>query len=231
MKFKSPIFSAVSGSVGGATYARNAGGMYVRARATPVNPQSLEQTAIRNALTVLTTRWASVLTQDERDAWAVYAANVPLTDTLGDARNRSGQQQFLRSNVSRLQAGLAIADTAPTTFDLGSFTPVTSYGAGEAASPNSNFTIDPDDDWANETGSAMLVYVSRPQSPGINFFKGPYRLATTVLGDDSTAPIPPVDFDAPFAIVEGQKLFGYVRVTRADGRLSGIQSINAIVGT
>jgi hypothetical protein len=223
MKFKSQLVSQVSGSVGGITGAHNQGGLYFRSRSVPTNPQSPQQTAIRNALSSLATAWSSTLSQAERDAWETYNQNVQLTDALGEPRSVGAIGMYNRSNVSRIQAGLPRVDDGPTTFDLGSFTNV-SIAAPTAGSP---YTVDIDfdntDAWANEDDAAMLVYLSREQNPGINFFKGPYRFAGKIDGNSSTAPTSPATIQAPFDGAAGNAVFGYVIVTRADGRLSPLQ--------
>lgn len=218
MLFKSQVFTQASGSVGGLTYSRNAGGMYTRARAIPVNPASLQQQEVRNAIGVLTARWVETLTQAQRDDWAVYAGNVTLINRLGEALPVAPLAQYVRSNVPRIQAGLPIVDDAPTVFDLGSFSmpgPLTATAPTGLSLPFTNA-----DDWANEDDAAMLIYVSRPQNPSVNFFKGPYRLAGSILGDGTTPPASPAVLVAPFPLNAGQKVFLQGRVTRADGRLS-----------
>lgn len=220
MLFKSALVTQASGSVGGITASRNAGGMYFRARALPTNPNTPFQQEVRNAMTQLTGRWGDVLTGAQRDAWKVYGEQTGLLNPLGDQVNVSGISMYTRSNISRIQAGLDIADAAPTVFNIGDFTaPVLS--APSEGSQDFSLSFTTGDAWVDEDGSAMLVYVSRPQNPTINFFKGPYRLAATIPGDGTTAPTSPVAVDVPFAITAGQRLFVKVRVTRADGRLSG----------
>lgn len=228
MKFKSALVTQASGSVGGMTASHNKGGMYLRARATPVNPSSSAQVAIRNYMSQLTTRWQETLTQANRDAWTTYAGNVLLPDRLGESRNVGGLGMFIRGNVPRLQAGLPIVDAGPTTFDLGTFTdPVPTITAGSPAT--SSLVITNTDDWANEDDAAMLIYASREQSPSINFFKGPYRFGDTIDGDSVTPPTSPATPTLPFAGTAGNTMFLQVRVTRADGRLSPVSRFRSVI--
>lgn len=229
MKIKSPLVSQMSGSVAGLTGSHNQGGLYFRARSVPTNPASAQQVAVRDAATSLVTAWGSVLTASQRDAWRTYATNVPLTDTLGEARTTSGIAHYVRSNVSRIQAGLPRVDDAPTTFDLGSFTEISI--AATAADPYTvDVTFDDTDAWVNEDDAAMLLYFSRQQSPGIQFFAGPYRLGgSTIDGDSSTPPTSPATIAAQFAGTAANAIFGYARVTRSDGRLSGVQRFRGIL--
>lgn len=230
MIFKSPVFSQASGSIAGIVYSRNAGGMYVRSRANPTNPNTPNQQAVRDAMRVLTDYWTNTMSAEEREDWNTYAFNTPTLNKLGEATHKTGQQMFLRGNIPRVQAGLTIAVVAPVIFDLGSFTPITAITAdGTADDFTIPFTITVGtDDWAHEDGSAMLIYQSRPQNPTRNFGKGPYQLLTTILGDDTTPPTSPANPLSLFPFTAGQKIFFQIRVTRADGRLSGTQNLQPI---
>ncbi len=219
MKFKSPIFSQASGSLAGTVFSHNRGGMYVRARSIPTNPNTPFQQALRGFMTQLATAWSSTLTPGQRAAWELYAANVPLIDRLGEPRTVTGLNMYTRSNVPRLQAGLARLDNAPTIFDLGSFTEPT-IDAIDVNANTADIGFTAGDDWVSEDGAALLVYISRPQSQSINYFKGPYRFAGAVLGNSTTPPTSPQTINLPFPAVAGQRLFFAFNVTRADGRLS-----------
>lgn len=217
MKLKSALLTQASGSVGGATFAHNQGGMYIRARSIPTNPSSAYQTAVRNILSGLSQAWSQTLTGAQRTAWATYAANVPLISTLGDSRPVSGLSMYNRCNVPRIQAGLARVDTAPTTYTLGTFTNVTITATGSTGLLSVAFTNT--DSWDSATTGALLVYSSRPQSVGINFFKGPYRYAGKIPGA-GTPPTSPQTVTSPFALTAGQKVFTQVQATLTDGRLT-----------
>lgn len=219
MKFKSALMTQVSGSIGGMTGSHNKGGMYFRGRSIPTNPQTAFQTAVRNALTSLVNAWSGTLTQAQRDAWDVYAINTPTTNALGDTVTRSGQQEYIGANIPRLQAGMSPVDDAPTVFNRGEFTDPTI--AIDTANDEVDVSFDNTDAWANEDDASMVVFASRPQNAGVNFFKGPYRFAGSIDGNATTAPTSPAAIALPFAVTAGQKVFVQVRVTRSDGRLSG----------
>lgn len=218
MKIKSGLATQWSGSVGGLTGSHNRGGMYLRARSIPTNPATALQQAVRAAMANLSQLWGNTLSAAQRTAWSTYADNVQIVDTLGDPRNVTGLNMYVRSNVPRLQAGLPRVDAAPTTFDLGNFTDP-SFAIDE---PNDEVDVsfDNSDDWANEDDAAMLVYSSTPQSPSIQYFTNPYQFSGKVDGDATTPPTSPGAFALPTAIATGQKAFFRVVVSRADGRLS-----------
>lgn len=223
MKFKSQLVTQASGSLGGVTFSHNAGGLYTRARSIPVNPSSVQQQAVRNAASLLASRWVSTLTPTQRDAWKAYSDNVPIVGPLGDPRVVGALPMFQRSNIPRLQAGLPLVTDAPTTFDLGDFTTPT-LGL-DALADEVDIGFDNTDDWANEDDSALLVYVSRPVNPSVQFFKGPYRLAGTIDGDSVTPPTSPTSLSAPFPFAIGNRIYAQFRVSRADGRLSSAQRL------
>lgn len=219
MKFKSAILSQASGSLGGATYSHNRGGMYIRNRSLPTNPNTSFQQAVRNALAQLAQLWGTTLDAAQREGWETYAANVPVINSLGDTINLTGLNMYTRSNVPRIQAGLPRVDDAPTEYNLGNETAPT-ISAVAAATDQIAIGFNDADNWVDEDDSALIVFCSRPQSPTINSFIGPYRFADVVAGDSSTPPTDPTTIDLPFAVTAGQKIFASIRLSRADGRLS-----------
>ena len=216
----------ISGSVGGVTFSRNAGGAYMRARAIPVNPGSQFQTELRGYLAQLTALWPT-LTQAQRDGWAAYSVNVLLPNPLGDQREIGALAHYVRSNVPRLQSGNPRVDTAPVIFTLGEFTQptITSITAPTALS----LAFTDTDEWVDEDDSAMLIYGARGYNPTKNYFKGPYRYADLIEGDATTPPTSPYAATLPFTLQAAQKSFIFGRVTRADGRLSSPFRLPAIV--
>ena len=213
--------ASIRGSIGGWVFSRNAGGDYIRNRAIPTQPGSAQQNAVKALMSQLTNVWATTLTIAQRDAWRSYAEAVELPNSQGIYRNVGGLAMFIRSNLPRLQEspiGLPRVDSGPTTFTLGDYTaPIA--GVASAATQQLSVGFTEADDWVGEDEAAMLVYMSRPQNPAVTFFKGPYRLAGSILGDSVTPLTTPQLFDSPFTFVEGQKIFARFNVTRADGRL------------
>lgn len=218
MKFKSAIVTASSGSIGGVTFAHNSGGMYMRARSTPTNPNSPYQQTVRNLMASLANLWINTLTGAQRDAWAAYASNVSLVGKLGDPLYVSGMNMYQRSNIPRLQSGLPRVDNGPTTYDLGGFTNPSFSVDATADEVDVVFTAT--DDWANEDDAAMIILASLPQNPTVNFFKGPYRYAGNIAGNATTPPTSPAAIALPFSATAGQRVFVKALVSRADGRLS-----------
>lgn len=228
MKFKSEVLTQASGSIGGTTYAHNRGGLYRRARSIPVNPNTAAQQAARNNVTALVAAWAGVLTQLQRDQWENYAANNPVTDKLGDPLVLTGQQMYVRCNSVRLRGGATRVDDGPVVSGLVEVTtPTIEAGDGDL---HISVTFDNSDAWANEDDAGLVVQQSRQFSPARNFFKGPYRYASTIDGDSVTPPTSPATSTNPFNVTmtDTLKIFARIVAFRADGRISGAFNVSAI---
>jgi len=226
---KSQLATQLSGSIGGTTFGHNKGGMYMRARSIPTQPNSGNQLEVRAAFTELVNAWKSSLTATQRAAWNLYAQNVSVVNRLGDSVNNSGQNWYIAANVPVLQAnaklGLSLPrrDNAPTIFNRGDFTtPVPT--PTETSGLSVAFTDT--DDWANEDDAALFIYEGAPQDDSVEFFKGPFRLVGAVEGDGTTAPTSPEAITAAtltslgYTITQNQNVWTAFAVSRADGRLS-----------
>lgn len=219
MKYKPLIGTSMSGSLGGIVASHNAGGAYFRSKVIPTNPNTTFQQAVRAAMSTLTNVWQNTLTQAQRDAWKTYADNVPVLDKIGAAITLSPLAMYIRSNVIRLQNAVARVDAAPTIFNLGTFTAPLATTSSTGAQTIS-FSYTNTDDWAITTLGFLIFQFSRPQNSGIQFFKGPYRLASKVAGNTTTPPTSPAAIAAPFPFAAGQKVFFRATAITADGRVS-----------
>jgi hypothetical protein len=220
MLFKGTIIGPASGSIAGITASHNQGGQYFRNRSVPTNPGTAFQGVVRNAMATLTSRWQNGLTTAQREAWAVYAANVPVINKLGDPINLNGLNMYVRCNIPRIQAGLGIVDPGPTVYSLASLSPIAATGLVDDLL---TFTFDDSDLWASAATGALLIYGSRDQSVTTNFFKGPYRFGFAEPGA-ATPPTSPQTGALPFVGVSGNRTFLRALATNPDGRLSGAQT-------
>lgn len=209
----------LSGAIGGSVYARNRSGAYVRANTKPINPNTSLQQAVRQAMADGVAAWAAVLSDANRTAWDLYAANVPVLNRLGDTVNLTGQNMFLRSDTVITQIGGTRVPAGPTDFSLpegaGAMIATVSEATNQLSLTFSNAA-----DWANEDGGALIVHCGQPQNPTRNFFAGPWRYAGKIDGDAVTPPSSPATIDLPFVATQGQNVWFYYRILRADGRVS-----------
>jgi hypothetical protein len=233
MKIRS-IVGQLSGSLGGQTASRNRGGQYLRMRSVPTNPNTMYQQTVRNVMATLVQLWNDTLTPAQRSAWNAYAAAVPVTDSLGESINLTGQNWYIGNNTARVNAGLARVDDAPTIFNQGN--PVTGLETTNNSIPNviglDGSTTDIVvlvEGGASDDGD-VIVQFGEPVNPSRTFFKGPYRglwlsdapfttaiaaaAANTLIGASIasiTSITPPVD---------GQYRAIRLRIAYDDGRLS-----------
>lgn len=111
MKFLSPLFSAVSGSIAGTTF-YSSGGLIARARALPTNPNSQAQQNARTALGTASAEW-QLLTDDNRADWDAYAAATPTTDKVGNTITLTGLNMWQRWCSLRELIGESITMPSP----------------------------------------------------------------------------------------------------------------------
>lgn len=213
------VVGQLSGSIGNQTYAHNRYGAYVRAKSTPVNPQSTRQSAVRNIFAQLTQAWQTVLSAEQRTAWEAYGANVACTDRLGNTIYLSGLNHYVRSNVAILSAGLTRVDDGPTTYALPDTDPTFAVAADQSTG-KLTVTFDDTADWCDIDGAAMVVHAGRAVAPSINFYKSPFRSAGAILGASVSPPTSGSTLTAPYTISTGNKIFAFARIVLADGRLS-----------
>jgi hypothetical protein len=210
---------AISGSIGGTTFARNRSGSYIRQRTKPVNPNSPRQLAARNNIQALTQSWNSVLTIAQRQAWGLYADSVNVLNRLGETISLSGYNMFIRSNAILLGAGQDGVSDAPTIFELATSDPSFAVAISEATQVAS-VTFDNALDWANEDDAYMIIYQGQPRQNTRNFFNGNKRILGVIEGDSATPPTSPATQTCDWAVTEDQLVAMYGRIVRADGRAS-----------
>lgn len=228
MLFTSQIVTKASGSIGGITASHNRFGQYFRARVTPVNPSTAFQIAVRAALTTLAIRWQT-LTATQRLAWETYAENVPVVNRVGDTVVLTGLNQYIRSNVPRIQNGLVIVDDGPTTFSLPDFTTPSIVLSVVAGFLQASITFTDTDGWAIADGGALLNYGSRELALSIEFFKGPFKVGQPILGAITPPTSPQTSLYLQTATT-GNKAFIRFRATEPDGRLSASLDLQAVIG-
>lgn len=209
------LVAEVRGSIGGATFARNRGGAYIRNRSVPLNPQSARQSAVRQVFGQLSNLWSTSLTASQRTAWETYASNVPLPNSLGEDRNVSGINMYSRGNSLLLDTGGTRVDDGPTIFTQGpSFTPtITIDGAADTLTVTDLGGYDP----ATEGTIGLLISQGVPQQPGVSFYKSPFRKVSGTQEADLLSL--PTAVPLAFPVASGQAVFVRTAVVTDDGRV------------
>lgn len=159
-KFLSNILSKASGSLAGITFSRNKGGGYIRARVTPLNPNTPKQANKRAQFSTAASFWRS-LSEVQRATWINAAPSFPYTDTLGQSRIYSGFQLYMKFNNALLAAGEPIIGSAPNPSDFAEVF-ISSFSSTTTAACTINFT----GSWEND--EIYIVYATPPLSAGIS---------------------------------------------------------------
>jgi len=209
----------MSGSIAGNTHARNRYGNYVRARTKPVNPNTAFQQAVRSTMAEMSDRWSNTLTPAQRAAWNLYGDSVNMSNRLGEVIHLSGYNHYIRSNHVASRFGGTFIDAGPVLFELPAHDPAFAITISAAAQQVS-VAYDSTMDWADENGAFLFIYGGKPQNGQRNFFAGPWRYMGGTGGVNGAPPASPQLFAPPFVCSEGQHLWCYARIFRADGRIS-----------
>lgn len=218
MLIKGLFVAGLSGKAGGLVASHGRSGSYFRTLVKPVDPGTIYQTAVRNIMGNLASAWVDHLDAVQRAAWDLYGSNVAVTNRVGDTIYLTGLNWYIACNVPRIQVGENTLDDAPTIFSMASFT-LPTWQVDEAGQ-ESSLAYTNTDDWATTTGGFLMISMSRPQNPTINYFKGPYRWLDHELGVTGTPPTSPLVSDVLFPVVEDQRVFAIVRCANSDGRIS-----------
>jgi hypothetical protein len=209
------MIADASGSIGGTVFSRNRGGAYVRNRTTPLNPQTTFQTSVRSAFANLATRYATVLTGSQRDAWQAYGEIVPVPNALGDDRFLTGIQHYIRSNSLLSLASAPVVDSPPSSFTAGpTIEPTITINA-----TTDEFTVTNLGGYDPTASGALAAYISvgRPVNPGVGFYKSPFRQGFS--GAIVTLAALPTAQALPYPVVAGQGLFVRFASATLDGRV------------
>jgi len=167
------MFAELRGSMAGMTAARNKGGNYLRARATPTNPDSTAQQRARDAFGLAVQGW-DALTDAQRTGWAGYAAETPVVDALGTEIRNSGRNWYIAQFAFLSGVGGTPVADAPTTPGLAA---LGQPAAGATLDETDGLTID----FADSPALAYLIaQMGPPISAGVTYFKGPYTLVAAV---------------------------------------------------
>ncbi len=225
MKILSALATAVSGSIGGITGSHNRGGMYLRARVTPINPQTVDQLAARNRLASQSSAWGA-LTEPQRLSWNDFAAQNPVADKLRQSQILTGQQTYVKVNVRLEQATDPVLTDAPIGTAPASLTSVAAtfdIGAG-----TTEITFAP-----NPTGADIRLWLtaSVTNSPGIEFVKNLTRVITITAKNVASGFDYLTVLEAKFGTLQvGQKVSLFPRAfDSTTGLISGMQRVDGIV--
>lgn len=218
LKFGNGI-TEMRGSLAGNVYSRNRYGAYARARTKPTNPNTARQQGIRNAIAALTVIWSTTLTAAQRAAWNLYGNSVAMKNKLGETIYLTGFNHFIRSNANLHESFSASIDDGPVIFELPAKDPMFAITISEATQ-EITMAFNAALPWNTEAGARFWPFQGSPQNAQRNYFNGPWRKMAHIAGVDPGGEPSPVTKPVQFAVAEGQHIWCYARIQRADGRLS-----------
>lgn len=209
-----------SGSLAGTTSSRNRYGQYRRARSAPVQPRTDAQLLARQRLTIASQSWRT-LSANLHQAWEAFAANIQLTDSLGQPYTPTGLQAYVSLvTTDYLTGAQSILGGAPP--DVANFggNPVTAINANDTPEIMLTHGAIPAD--------GLIAELSPPRSAGRTFeadfrfvaFKGAGPAGTWDVGPAWAA-----KFGSP---IPGQKIFARVRMV-LNGQTSAPLQLSALI--
>lgn len=209
-----------SGSYQGLTSSRNRYGQYVRTRATPVNPASAAQTAVRARFSTNASAWRN-LTAIQQEGWIALGELMVRNDSLGQSYNLTGFQAYLSVNDNLAAAGDALVSAAPA------YDPPANSLAITPTLTTAAFSIA----WLATplpAGQRVFISASPQRSPGRNF-EGDYRLIQVSAAAAASPLAIFSNYQARFGTpVLGRKVFISVQTYKA-GFLGPAIATSAIV--
>lgn len=156
----SSLISEIRGSVGTQTFSRNRYGAYVKNKLTQVNPDSVDQQAVRAEMAAAVAEWQSSA-QEYQDVWNQFVMSQRISKNISRKISRSGFNEFLSRWMNRYALGASGTGFNP--LPLVRINPIiTSITAGTLSIELAYDTLRP-------VGNCEIaVYATHPISPGIN---------------------------------------------------------------
>lgn len=121
----SALVADARGSVGNVTFTKSRQGATARVRVSGGNPQTTDQTLVRDNMTNSSRAWSSTLTQAQRDVWSNAGGLIPVVNPVnGQTSYMTGYNYYvmLSHNFVRMNA---VGTTRPTAPPATAFVPPT----------------------------------------------------------------------------------------------------------
>lgn len=143
MKAKFIHMADARGKIGGAVASRNRNGNYFRAKTSPVNPNTIYQSAAKATFTAYSQGWRG-LTAAQQNSWNAAVIDFQKSNVFGDKVSLTGAQLYNRLNIN---------------IDLLAGTPITVPPAPGSVTAIDSIAVDPD------VSDATIVNTISPASP------------------------------------------------------------------
>lgn len=175
------IVSDIRGSVGSETYSRGPGGLHVRARSNPSQPESEFRDGAQAIFSEVTKAWSGRLSEAQRQAWQVYGARYPRPNRWGVTSITSGYLAFVRANCTIKQAAPPVWFDVPP--ELGMLAaPIFTFAYSNGALPYFVYLyIDSSVDL--QEGFVLIVSMGKSCNVGVTYYSTPWRFLSAHLWD------------------------------------------------
>lgn len=206
-----PILGELNGSLANNVFAKTKGGLIVKRRAQPTNPQTQQQQLVRSYLQTMADRWNSVLTEQGRADWRAWASQQTHVNRLGESVTWSGQQEYVALGARNLRIGAPISDTIP---DLPAPPPLKTITVSADAASGDIATVFTD----SPVGATdkIVAYGVLNHSPG----RMPLRSNAVFLGVSAAAAATPFTITYPGGLMEDLYVTVWLYVQDAFGQQS-----------
>ena len=200
----SALIAEIRGKVGGNVFARNKGGLYVRAKIKPLNPRSVLQQTRRAIAAAVASHWGTI-TQQQRDDWQAYAVNTSWTNRLGASINIGGEAAFVRLNAMNVLIGEAIDEAAPLAYGHAEATDFTITASEADAFAE---LVEPSTGWSGALDDTFLcIFAAMPQPQSRDMAPNRYQFLQVIEGNTAVPIVFPYELSAwPWTFFEDQKL-------------------------
>lgn len=193
------IVADMRNKLNGTVFSRNSSGAYVRTKVTPVNPQTPDQTIVRQRLGALSAQWRG-LTDAERASWTAAAQNFPRTDQFGNTVILAGSALYVSMNTNLLTVASATIATAPAPAEIPEF--IIFGVVADASVPTLTITYS----LSVPSGFNVVVQATPQVSAGKSFVKNLYRQIQVDSSGAGTSAII-ANYTAKFgALAAGQRI-------------------------
>lgn len=189
------------GKNNGTVFSKNRGGAYVRTKVTPVNGQTIYQTAVRNRLTSFAQGWRG-LTDAQRASWNAAVDNYKGTDIFGDVKTPSGINLYIKLNSNLSEANIAAISSPPLPSAVTAITALTVVCDFSAQSVTVTFAPTP-----VPAGMSYILKATKQVSPGVKFVKSLYTTIDVYAPADASPQVSSSEYIAHFgSLILGTKI-------------------------
>lgn len=173
------IVTGARNSVAGMTFSQNKGGGYIKAKPIPTNPRSAAQQLVRANFALNSKAWSGSLTDAQRAAWTLFAANNPYNNVFGQSKQLSGIAMYMKLSQVLAQIGEATSPDAPSDLSVPVLVTPTDVEFNWAAGLLTALTISTPVQ-AVVADAAFYIFATRPLPAGKQAGVSDYRYVTSI---------------------------------------------------